>query len=368
MSTVLIHERDEMRTQDIFERQVQTLVWLVQQWHHTGGADGELEVRVRNFVSGELIGRGTAEVTARALSELNDQEADRLNDMVNHCSQTFYRTDAIWRAFAFPVAVHWHMKHDSIYIAHRGDQDCLDELASGVRQCVGAQAVFLDSRPYSARALFMANARNLHDHLQHLVIGAPRTAAALNPMDVRSASEPPWRVVYFLGVEVVGAKARGRLDEPCVRDALQSYLHLGAEALTMPKSAMFALCAHGHTVCHSPLYLHDAIRFGEKALRGYRLRQMLEEIAKGEACATLHFTVKPLRQAVDLLLSGVWLAFELRWELYPEETMDDFIADAETALTAGAEHIECSLVGLEFEEFQVVRAATSVDCCRMRNS
>ena len=80
-----------MRTQDIFEHQVQTLVRLVQRWHHNGGTDKDLEGRVRNFISGELIGRGTPDVIARALGELDDQEDDRLNDMVNHCSQTFYQ-------------------------------------------------------------------------------------------------------------------------------------------------------------------------------------------------------------------------------------------------------------------------------------
>lgn len=357
-----------MRTQDIFERQVQTLVRLVQRWHHNGGADKELEGRFRNFVSGELIGRGTPDVIARALGELNDQEADRLNDMVNHCSQTFYRTDAIWRAFAIPVAVYWQMKENRTYIANQGDRERLEALAAGVRQCVGARQVFLDTHAYSAGELFMANARHLHDHLQHLVTGAPRTTAPLNPMAVRNTSEPSWGMVYFLGVEVVETEARRRLREPCVQDALQSYLHLGADALTLPKSRLFAQCALGHTVGHSPLYLHDAIRAGEKSMRGYRLRQMLQEISKGEACVTLHFTVIPHRHAIDVLLSGVWLAYELRWVLYPEETMDDFPADAEMAMAAAVVDVECTLVGLEFEEFQAVRAATAVDCCRICKS
>jgi hypothetical protein len=58
-----------------------------------GGTDKALELRVREFVSIELIGRGNADVIASALGELDDAEADRLNDMVNHYSDT-YRTDA----------------------------------------------------------------------------------------------------------------------------------------------------------------------------------------------------------------------------------------------------------------------------------
>ncbi len=332
------------------------------------GKDRELELRVRNFVSVELIGRGTPEVTARDLGELDDRQADRLHAMVNHCSQTFYRTDGIWSALAIPVAVNWHRQLHRVYIARRGSKEYLDALAAGIRQSLGAQRVLLDTHIYSAMELYLASARSLHDHLQHLIIGASRTAAPLNPMVLRSASEPPWRIVYFLGVEVIDVKAKRRLNEPGVQDALQSYLQLGVEALTSPTSSMFADGAHGHTVCHSPLYLYDAIRFGEKAWRGYRLRQMLEEISEGEHCVTLYFAVVPLSNAVDILLSGVWLAFGMRWVLYPDETMDGFLQEVEIAMTAASEQVDCRLVGLEFEEFQTVRAATAVDCCRIGGS
>jgi hypothetical protein len=88
-----------MRSHDIYEHQIQSLVNLTRRWHASnedgaGGTDKALEARVREFVSMELIGRGNADVIARALGELDDAEADRLNDMVNHYSDTFYRTDA----------------------------------------------------------------------------------------------------------------------------------------------------------------------------------------------------------------------------------------------------------------------------------
>jgi hypothetical protein len=355
-----------MRMQDIFDYQVKSLVGMVQRLQQSGGADRGLEARVRTFVAGELLGRGNADVIARAMGELEYAEADLLNDMVNHCTQTFYRTDAVWSAFAVPVAVNWHMRQHRIYKVNRGDKEYIDALASGIRQCTGSKAVILDTHIYSATELFRAEARTLHDHLQTLVIGAPRTTAPLKFMSLRSSSEPPWRVAYFLGVEVLEGNAKRRLNEPGVQEAMQSYLHLGADALTMPKSVMFNHGATGNTVCHSPLYLTDAIRSGQKALRGYRLRQILEEIAKAEKRVTLYYTFNPLAYSLDILLSGKWLAFEMRWKLFRDEAMDEFLQYLDVAISAGAQNIDCTLVCLEFDEFEAARAATAVDCYRRK--
>jgi hypothetical protein len=183
-------------------------------------------------------------------------------------------------------------------------------------------------------------------------------------MSLRSSSEPPWRVAYFLGVEVIDGNAKRRLNEPGVQEAMKSYLHLGADALTMPKSVMFNQGARGDTVCHSPQYLTDAIRSGQKALRGYRLRQMLEEIAKEERRVTLYYTFNPLAYSLDILLSGKWLSFEMRWKLFRDEAMDEFLQYLDVAISAGAQNIGCTLVCLEFDEFEAAKAATAVDCYR----
>jgi hypothetical protein len=354
-----------MRTQDIFDHQVTTLVHLVQRLHKAAGADSELATRVRKFVAFELLGRGTADVIARAMGELGDAEADLLNDTVNHCSQVFYRTDVIWSAIAVPVALRWNIQLQCAYKTSGGDKVFLKELADGIRQCTGAQAVILDKNIYSANALYGASAHQLHDHLQQLVIGAPRLAMPMISMELRSANEAPWRMVYFLGVEVIDLKGKRRLHEPGVQDAMRSYLHLGADALTRQNCAMFKRGVRGETMCHSPMYMQDAIRYGQKALRGYRLRQMLEEMAKEEARVTLYYSFNALQYSLDLLLSGKWLAFEMRWKLFREEAMDAFLQDFEKVMSACAPDIECKLVCLEFEEFEAARSATAVDCYRM---
>jgi hypothetical protein len=128
----------------------------------------------------------------------------------------------------------------------------------------------------------------------------------------------------------------------------------------IPTSPKFDQGAYGDTVCHHPLYLRDAIRFGEKALRGYRLRQMLEEIAKAETSATLYYAFTSLGYSFDLLLSGAWLAFEMRWRLFTGETMDEFLRDAQESVDAEAVRVECTLVGMELEEFQARLAESHV--------
>jgi hypothetical protein len=183
-------------------------------------------------------------------------------------------------------------------------------------------------------------------------------------MALRSVNEAPWRMAYFLGAEVLDLKGRRRLHESGVQDAMRSYLYLGADALTRQNCAMFKRGVRGETTCHSPLYLQEAIRHGQKVLRGNRLRQVLEEMAKEEARVTLYYTFNALQYSLDLLLSGKWLAIEMRWKLFREEAMDAFLQDFEMVMSAGASDIECKLVCLEYEEFEAARRATAVDCYR----
>jgi hypothetical protein len=103
-------------------------------------------------------------------------------------------------------------------------------------------------------------------------------------------------------------------------------------------------------------------------MRGYRLRQMLQEISKEEARVTLFYTFNALQYSLDLLLSGKWLAFEMRWKLYRGEAMDDLLQDFETVMSAGARDTECELVCLEFKEFAVAKAATAVNCYRSKKT
>lgn len=83
---------------------------------------------------------------------------------------------------------------------------------------------------------------------------------------------------------------------------------------------------------------------------------------------TLFYTFNATQYSLDLLLSGKWLAFAMRWKLFQEESMEEFFQDAEVAMSAGARNIDCTLECLEFEEFQAAKAATAVDCYRMNKT
>ena len=108
-----------MRRQDFLERQVQTLRSLVERWHASGGADAILQARVRDAVAMDQLCLPRPEVVVRALGELEVLESDRLQDMIDLCSQTCFRNDETWSAFAIPVAVQWHMQPHCIFIAKR---------------------------------------------------------------------------------------------------------------------------------------------------------------------------------------------------------------------------------------------------------
>jgi len=364
-----------MRSRDIFEHQVRSLVSLVQRCKASGRADIALEKRLKVFVSMELLGRGNADVIARALGELEDAEADLLQDMVSLCSQSFDRGDEMWNAFAVPIATHWHMKQERFYVGRRGQGTHLSELAAGIRQCTGAERVVLDNAIYSAKALFGMSAYELHDHLQSLLLSSPRFAKAPATMALRSTSEPPWRMAFFLGVEVTKPGGKRQLNDPGVQDALQSYLHWGVDALTKPalqepsvatSGSKFDQGAYGATICHAPLYLFDAIQFSEMAMRGYRLRHMLEELAKEEKQGTLFYAFNPLCFALDLLLQGRWLAFEMRWDLFGAITVEDFLVEVRRTTEAANIRLRCKLVELECNELQDMIKRTALGQCKFR--
>jgi hypothetical protein len=366
-----------MRRQNFFEHQVQSLKGLVQRWHASGGTDISLEARVRGIVARDLMSVAGPEVTVRVLGELDVLEADILQDMITLCSQSFLRTDAVWNAFAVPVAVQWHMQHHRIYIAKRAEPYYLNELAAGIRQCLGAERVVLDGAIYSADVLYRLSAHALHDQLQSIAMGGPRFTPRLQSMALRSASEPPWRMVYFLGLEITKPDATRRLHESGVQDALQSYLYLGADALTKsaavtpaspasPKViSKFELGAHGNTICHAPRYLFDAIHFGEKARRGYCLRQLLEEMAKVQKQFALYHAFNPGRFAVDLLLEGKWLAYEMQWKMFVAETVEDALRDVQSVIDAATASVHCDLIELDAEDFQDQKDQTGLSHCQV---
>jgi hypothetical protein len=366
-----------MRRQDFFEHQVQSLKGLVERWHASGGTDLSLEARVRGIVARDLMSVAGPEVTVRVLGELDFLEADRLQDMITLCSQSFLRTDAVWNAFAVPVAVQWHMQHHRIYIAKRAEPYYLNELAAGIRQCLGAERVVLDGAIYSADVLYRLSAHALHDQLQSIAMNGPRFTPALRSLALRSASEPPWRMVYFLGLEVAKLDATRRLHESGVQDALQSYLHLGEDALTKsapvasasPASttvlSKFELGAHGNTICHAPMYLFDAIQFGEKARRGYCLRQLLEEMAKVQKQFALYHAFNPRAFAVDLLLEGKWLAYEMQWKMFVAETVEDALKDVQSVIDAATASVHCDLIELDAEDFQDQKDQTGLSHCQV---
>ena len=92
----------------------------------------------------------------------------------------------------------------------------------------------------------------------------------------------------------------------------------------------------------------------------YQLRQLLEEISNVEKSVTLYYAFDPLRYAYELLVSGAWLTYEMRWRLFSGETMDEFLQHTESAMEAEAARVECTLVDMELEEFQTMRATSNV--------
>ena len=316
-----------MAIENMFDRQVLALADKVRRLQASGGKEPALYESIRKQVSGELINQGKLEVVAATIGELCLEEGacQSLTDLVTHCSQHFYLEDRVLSAFVLPVAFRIKGPLEAPVLVSRGDADSIASLALMIKCTTGARAVWIDPHLFD-KSLFYASARQVHDHLRQLETGDKHPMAGLRPVIVRSATEPEWQMLYFLGVQVTDLNSPRLLEDPAVQRNLANWTYHATDALTQCREVLFNRNVKPQAQNHGIWYLNRGIFEGENAMRGHRLQSMLANFDQGVKGVKFFYTHVLAEFQVKLLICSHLLAVEFVWKLLGAETMDGFRA------------------------------------------
>jgi hypothetical protein len=95
------------------------------------------------------------------------------------------------------------------------------------------------------------------------------------------------------------------------------------------------------------------------------LRQLVEEMAKVQKQFALYHAFNPRAFAVDLLLEGKWLAYEMQWKMFVAETVEDALKDVQSVIDAATASVHCDLIELDADDFQDQKDQTGLSHCQV---
>lgn len=342
-----------MRDQDKFDCQVRTLVAFVRRLEATNGYDLDAKNYVRNFVTGELLNERRLEVTAKAIGELSESESLLLINLINLYGTTFYKNGWVFSAVAVPVSLLWKSRQTRTYSLNRGSCESLASLAKSVKEHTGAASVIIDNHLYTARELFRASPRALFSRLQSLIAGVYNFKDHPFPSSLKSQLDDAWSMRYFLGVEIQQAEAERVLNNSDVQHAMKEHLYLGVAAAIENKNKKIVDSKDRTAICHGVLYLNEAIQLGERLIREYQLKSMLESVADGARQVDVKYYCNPLSDHIALLVSSDWLTLKFRWNTFAGESLQHFHKALRWAAQSSMEKCdEFSIEEVESEEFE----------------
>ena len=308
------------------EREANILANQVRRLHATKCADKDLEKRVRSFVANELLEKGELAVTAWTMGLISEKEGGLLNEIVSHCSTTFYQNGKILSAIAVPVALLWKSRQDRIYCLNRGERARLESLATKAQKRVGAQQVVIGPHIYLGSEIFGTSARDLRYRLNGLMSGS-KLYGRPTPSPLRSRIDNQWEMRYFLGVEVLNDSSNPKLDDSEVQRTLLQWLSLGEDAV-LPHDSSKSIGPHDRTAkCLGINYLNNAIKTGEKAIRILRLGLLVEYVSESAHMVEITYCRAEISNHMEVMIAGDWFTLEYRWRIFCGESFDDFYRD-----------------------------------------
>ena len=200
-----------MSVTNLRDHQVDQLIADVTRLNQVGGSDAAALLRIRAVVSRELLECDDMDLTTAALGRLESESAaKRLLSIVNYCSEHFVVGAQVLSIVALPVSVRLQSLNQQQMSLRMGERGALKDLAQKMVDAVGARRVIFDTRMYQGPALFQMKPRDMRAFLMQLVDGTLYPLGGPPEFSVYSEVNGPWRLVYFLGVEVMD-KPGGRL-------------------------------------------------------------------------------------------------------------------------------------------------------------
>lgn len=310
----------------LFDGQVAALVGAVRRLNASNGADAEAYTAVRRQVTGELVNRGSLDMVSAAMGILGETASGRLKDVVSHCSEKFYFEDRVLCAIVVPVAIRLVSRVGGQIEIDKARPLDLSTTAKLLERRSGAKKVVFDTRLYDAKTLFHTKPKNLSTFLSQLADGEVLPEGGPRSITVRSAPEPQWQMVYFLGVQVTEPDAPLMMNEEGLQRAMAQWRCHIEWAITEHPAVMMNKSVTANARGHGYWYLREGVRRGENLVRKQKLKDLISNFDQGVDGVYFNYTHDLIGFQVKLLLSSHLMTVEFRWKLFADESVDDFRA------------------------------------------
>ena len=333
-----------MNIEDIYTRQMRVLVERVRRLPAAAGPGDVAYEAVRQQVAGEYASKGGLEVTSAAIHELEGGPGgQRLQQIADHCGESFCLEDRMLSAIVVPVFVRLTSSTDGELVLREGDQKYLASLAALLKSFTGSRQILFDRHLYEGSALYRPNPKNLLNYLLQLESGVESPVEGPKTSQAKSAVEPPWAMRYFLGVEVADLYRPQRMNDEALQRKLMPYRYLGANALCHCTEILRNPQVRAQAECKGVWYLNSGARLGENLRRGYGLQQQLANFDMGEKGVEFHYVYDLVGSCVRLLVSSHRMTMEHRWKLFGGELPTDFRQqlDDAIALMVPTDEVRC---------------------------
>ena len=343
-----------MPVTNLRDHQVDQLVADVTRLDQVGGSDAAALLRIRAIVSRELLDCDDMDLTTAALGRLERESAvKRLLSIVNYCSEHFVGGSQVLSVVALPVSIRLQSLNQQQMSIRTGERGALKDLAQKMVDAVGARHVVFDTRMYQGPELFQMKSRDMRAFLMQLVDGTLYPLGGPPEFSVYSEVNGPWRLVYFLGVEVMDKPKYPSLEDWPVQMKSRGWLDHASAAIECADEVMFNANVQAQAESHGVFYLSSALRAGMKGHRAIRIAEMLRALEIDGGDLIIYLTDSGLGCQVRTLMVSPLLAFEQKWDLMHEESIWDFQCELERlALDLMQEFEPQCLQHVERDEYQ----------------
>lgn len=291
----------------------------------SNGLDKAAYQAVRMQVSAEYIKDGRSNVVSATLGELNDPEAEQmLNEIITHCSETFYFEDRILKTVAIPVAVRLHTINDGDLTLSEGRENDLKSLALCIERRIGSRKIVLDSRIYAGNNLYYTNPKKMREFLVKLESGERQPEGGPKSTKLVSKSDPEWEMIYFMGVEVLDIGAKELLNSEESQRAMYSSRSHAEWAIAENNRVLFDTNVKADAKCFGFHYANQAVKIGEQHIRSYRLTALLAKHEFGVGGVRFKYAYDNFNFQVRLLVKGDLMTLEFQWKMLIGETLEPF--------------------------------------------
>ncbi len=338
----------------LFDHQIDQLVADITRLDQAGGSDSAALLRIRSTVSRELLESDSMVVTTAALGRLKSESASqRLLGIVSYCAEHFIVGSQVLSVVAFPISIRMLSLNQKQIFIRIGERGALKDLAQKIGEAVSASKVTIDTRLYQGQSLFGMKAKDIRSFLIQLADGKIYPQSGPPEFQISAEVDGPWRLAYFLGVEVMEAPRYPQLNDWPIQMRSRGWLDDAGAAIECADEILFNTEVQTEAQSHGAFYLSRALEVGTRANRALQIIETLKCLGVDGFGLNIYLTSSALGMQVRTLMVCPLLVLENKWNLQKDESVWDFQCEVERhALDLMPEFEPQTLQRIEPEEYE----------------